>query len=180
MLAVVGNARAEEHSPALLEAHAAGRAAVDAGFRVITGGLGGVMAAACRGAHASDRYRDGDTIGVVPSADPASANEWVDIVIATGLGDARNLIVANADVVVAIGGGAGTLSEIAYAWMRRRLIIAVDVPGWSAALAGQALDHRSRFGPDGAATIRSAASGAEAVAIAAREWEAFVTRPQGV
>jgi uncharacterized protein (TIGR00725 family) len=144
ILAIVGDAGVAPESPTYAAAFETGRLAVDAGFRVMTGGLGGVMAAASRGAHASDRYREGDTIGILPHFDPAEANEWVDIVVATGLDHARNGLVANADAVIAIGGGAGTLCEVAFAWMYKRLIVAIAVPGWSTELGGRRLDHRDR------------------------------------
>jgi uncharacterized protein (TIGR00725 family) len=83
-----------------------------AGAIVVCGGLGGVMAAACRGASVAQ----GTTIGILPGSDRASANDWVTIAIPTGLGEFRNgLVVRAADVVIAIGGGYGTLSEIALA-----------------------------------------------------------------
>jgi len=144
IVAVIGDAGAAPEGAAYVAAFETGRLAVDAGFRVLTGGLGGVMEAACKGAHASDRYREGDTIGILPHFDPDEANAWADIVIATGLDHARNGLVANADAVVAIGGGAGTLCEMTFAWMYKRLIVAIAVPGWSADLADRRLDHRVR------------------------------------
>ncbi|WP_437626716.1 acyl-CoA synthetase [Sorangium sp. So ce1151] len=145
ILAVIGDAGVAPDSPTYTSAFELGRLAVDAGFRVMTGGLGGVMEASSRGAHASERYREGDTIGILPHFDPGEANEWVDIVLATGLDHARNGLVANADAVVAIGGGAGTLCEVTFAWMYRRLIVAIAAPGWSAELGGRRLDHRVRY-----------------------------------
>jgi uncharacterized protein (TIGR00725 family) len=83
-----------------------------AGGVVITGGLGGVMEAACRGA----RSMRGLTVGLLPGSDRRAANGWVDVALPTGLGELRNgLIVRAADALVAVGGGAGTLSEIALA-----------------------------------------------------------------
>lgn len=67
-----------------------------------------------------------------------------DIVLATGMNLARNIIVANADAVVAIGGGAGTLSEIALAWQLRRPVIGLVASGWSQNLGGTRLDRRQR------------------------------------
>ena len=58
---------------------------------------------------------------------------------------ARNLIVANSDAVIAVGGGAGTLTEIAYAWSLKRPIVAFDLPGWSSALADKRIDERTRY-----------------------------------
>ncbi|MDP3143341.1 MAG: TIGR00725 family protein [Candidatus Omnitrophota bacterium] len=78
---------------------------------LVCGGLSGVMKAVCQGFKAGN----GVTIGIIPSYDKKNANPYVDIVIPTGLGLARNvLVVKSADVVVALPGEAGTLSEIAY------------------------------------------------------------------
>lgn len=83
-----------------------------AGYVVVSGGLGGVMEAASRGA----RSELGSTIGILPGNDPQEANGWVELAIPTGLGEARNaLVVAAAQACVAVGGGYGTLSEIALA-----------------------------------------------------------------
>lgn len=144
LLSVVGDADSEEASPAYVAAFDVGRLAIDAGFRVMTGGRYGVAAAASHGAHTSGAYREGDTIGILPGADPSDANPWVDIALATGLDHLRNALVANVDVVIAIGGGAGTLSEIAFAWMYRRPIIALDMHGWSRNLADKRMDDRKR------------------------------------
>jgi len=145
IVSVVGDAGVTPGSPHYEAAREIGRLLVDAGLRVMTGGLGGVMEAASRGAHESPAYREGDTIGVLPQKDPQDANQWVDIVIPTGLDYARNALVATGDAVVAVGGGAGTLSEIAVAWMHRRLVVALDLAGWSANLGDKRLDARIRF-----------------------------------
>ena len=119
---------------------------VDLGARVVTGGLDGVMAAACRGARGSGRYREGDVIGVLPGSNVNAANPWVDIVVPTGMGIARNvLVVSMSDVVVAVSGGAGTLSELAVAWQLGKPIVALSsCGGWSERLAGTAVDPRPR------------------------------------
>jgi uncharacterized protein (TIGR00725 family) len=79
---------------------------------LVCGGLGGVMEAACTGAKGGG----GTTIGILPGTDRAAANPFVDFAIPTGLGEARNaLVVRAADALIAIGGGYGTLSEIAFA-----------------------------------------------------------------
>jgi len=97
-----------------------------AGAVVVTGGLGGVMAAASRGA----RQAGGQVIGMLPGTNAADANEWVDVAVPTGLGQARNLLVVRgAKVVVAVGGSWGTLAEIALA--RRLAIPVVSLHGWS-------------------------------------------------
>ena len=93
-------------------AHEVGRGLAAADASVVCGGLGGVMAAACAGARAAG----GTTIGILPGTDRTAANPDVEIAIPTGLGEARNtLVVRAADVVVAVGGAYGTLSEIAFA-----------------------------------------------------------------
>ena len=93
-----------------------------AGAVVVCGGLGGVMEAACRGA----KSRRGMTVGLLPGLDRSVANGWVDVAIPTGMGELRNgLIVRAADAVVAIGGGAGTLSEIAFALKAGRPVIGI-------------------------------------------------------
>jgi uncharacterized protein (TIGR00725 family) len=109
-VAVVGPGDA---SPAEGEAaEAIGRGIAQAGHALVCGGLGGVMAAACRGAASAG----GLTIGILPGSDRAAANEWVRVALPTGLGELRNgLVVRAADVVVAVGGAYGTLSEVALA-----------------------------------------------------------------
>lgn len=141
-----------------------GRQAIDAGFRLASGGLGGVMTAVSRGAHESPRYREGDVVGILPTYDASTANPHVDLVIPTGIGWARNLlVVATGDVVVAVGGGTGTLSEMAFAWQLGKPIIGMaTAPGWSAKLAGSAMDERPR------PPVVTAASAEEAVEHAQR------------
>jgi uncharacterized protein (TIGR00725 family) len=96
----------------LAVAEEAGAAVGAAGCGLVCGGLGGVMEAACRGA----RSRGGLTLGLLPGLDREAANGWVVVAVPTGLGEARNaLVVRSGDAVVAIGGGWGTLSEIALA-----------------------------------------------------------------
>ncbi len=78
---------------------------------LLCGGLGGVMEAACRGA----RQNGGLTIGILPGLDKRESNPYIDIPIATGMADARNVIIArSADAVIAIDGEYGTLSEISF------------------------------------------------------------------
>ena len=81
------------------------------------------MAASCRGA----RSAGGTTIGLLPGADRAAANQWVQIAIPTGLGELRNgLIIRAVDVVVAVGGEYGTLSELALALKTRVPVVGLD------------------------------------------------------
>ena len=106
-------------------AEAVGRGLGEAGAVLVCGGLGGVMEAACRGAHRAG----GRTVGILPGDDRADANPYVHVALPTGMGEARNaLVVRAADVVVAVGGGYGTLSEIALAL--RTGVPAVGLDTW--------------------------------------------------
>ncbi|OQX84311.1 MAG: TIGR00725 family protein [Candidatus Omnitrophica bacterium 4484_49] len=92
------------------------------GFVIVCGGLGGVMEAVCKGA----KDEDGVTIGILPTRNLRDANPYVDIPIATGLGEARNiLVVLNSDVIIAIDGAYGTLSEMAYALLYEKPVIGI-------------------------------------------------------
>lgn len=145
LIAVIGDGTASEGSRPWRLAEALGQRLVDAGHRILTGGLGGVMEAASRGARRAATYAPGVVIGILPGDDAADANVHVDVSLPTGLGHLRNALVAHADAVVAIGGGAGTLSEIALAWIHRRLLVAYRIDGWSGRLAGTRVDDRGRF-----------------------------------
>ncbi|MEW6008271.1 MAG: TIGR00725 family protein [Candidatus Omnitrophota bacterium] len=96
---------------------------------IVCGGLSGVMESVCKGF----KYGNGITIGIITSYNKKYANKYVDIVIPTGLGLARNvLVVKSADVVIALPGEAGTLSEIAYCLQFGIPVISLgswDVPG---------------------------------------------------
>lgn len=97
-----------------------GRRLAEAGAVVVCGGLGGVMEAACRGA----KRAGGTTVGILPDEDRSRANPFVDVAIATGLGEARNTIVVRAaDAVIAVGGEYGTLSEVGFALKIGRPVI---------------------------------------------------------
>jgi uncharacterized protein (TIGR00725 family) len=90
---------------------------------VVCGGLGGVMEAACRGA----KDAGGTTVGILPGHGRADANPYVDVAIATGLGEARNaLVVRAADALIAIGGEYGTLSEIALALKAGKPVVGIE------------------------------------------------------
>lgn len=109
-IAIVGPGDAT--APELEAAEAIGRVLAEAGAIVVTGGHGGVMAAACRGAAGAG----GLTIGILPGTDRRTANDAVAVAIPTGLGELRNgLVVRAADAVIAVGGAYGTLSEVALA-----------------------------------------------------------------
>ena len=103
-----------------------GRLLAEGGATVVTGGLGEVMAAAARGAMSAG----GTTIGILPTETREGLNEWVDHVVVTGIGHARNLaVVASGDAVVAVGGRYGTLAEIGFALTLGRTVVVLE-PGW--------------------------------------------------
>jgi hypothetical protein len=119
---VVG-AGADDGDPELLTtAEEVGRRIAEAGAVLVTGGLSGVMEAASRGASEAG----GTAIGVIPTSDPADANEHVTHVVATGVGQGRNLaVVGSGDAVIAVGGEWGTLSEIALARKLGKPVVAL-------------------------------------------------------
>jgi uncharacterized protein (TIGR00725 family) len=141
-ISIIGSASG--HDELLDTARELGRAIVDQGWRIVCGGLAGVMRAAAEGARSSVSATGGDVIGVLPTLDPDTANPFIDVVIPTGMHYARNALVVGAgDVVVAVGGGSGTLSEIALAWQLGKPIVALAcTEGWAAQLAGRRLDER--------------------------------------
>ena len=120
-IAVVGAGQGDEEL--LASAEEVGRRIAEAGAVLITGGLTGVMEAASRGATAAG----GTAIGVIPTSDPADANEHVTHAVATGAGQARNLaVVGSGDAVIAVGGEWGTLSEIALARKLGKPVVALE------------------------------------------------------
>ncbi len=146
IISVVGDGEVRKESDKYNLAYDVGKALVDAGYRVQTGGRGGIMQAALEGAKASKHYKEGDTIAILPSFEASDANPYADVVVPTGLGVYRNAITANAEAVIAIGGGSGTLSEMAIAWTLGRMVVAFDcVEGWSRYLAGKPLDDKVRY-----------------------------------
>lgn len=110
------------------------------GHVLITGGLGGVMEAASKGA----RDSNGLTVGIIPQADSSMANEFCDIVIPTGMGLTRDFLNAlSADGVIIIGGGSGTLSEVCAAYMHKKPMVAIrNMGGVTQQFIDNYLDHR--------------------------------------
>jgi uncharacterized protein (TIGR00725 family) len=93
------------------------------GYTLVCGGLGGVMEAACKGA----KKGNGTTVGILPGTKVSEANSFVDIAVATGLGIARNIIIVRStQALLAINGGFGTLSEIAFALQLDRPVIGIE------------------------------------------------------
>jgi uncharacterized protein (TIGR00725 family) len=174
VIAVSGDGTVGPASAHWAAAEELGKALVDAGYRVLTGGLGGVMEAACRGARSSPAYREGDTVALVPGHLGSAANAHCDIVLPTGLDHARNVLVAHADALVAVGGGAGTLSEIALAWVHRRLVIAFRLPGWSGRVADAPLDDRRRFDAIADDSVFGVDTAGEAVAVLRDRLDAYL------
>lgn len=144
-VAVVGSGDADEQS--LAAAFTAGETLARRGAVLVCGGLGGVMEAACRGA----REAGGETLGLLPGLDRGAANAHVRVAVPTGLGEARNaLVVRAADAVVAIGGGFGTLSEIALALKAGKPVVGVGT--WELSAAGRSVEpiERARDGEEAA------------------------------
>jgi uncharacterized protein (TIGR00725 family) len=146
--AVIGPSRCDDETARLAAQVGAGLARE--GFTIVTGGEAGAMEAASRGASEAG----GTVVGVLPGTDRSRANPYSDVTVVTGIGHGRNLaVVASADVVVAVGGGWGTLSEIGLAGALGRPVVL---------LAGWRLGHETSL----PAEIARADSADEAVALA--------------
>jgi uncharacterized protein (TIGR00725 family) len=118
MIAVIG---ARDIDDEIFEiAEQMGQLLAENGYTVICGGLSGVMEAVCKGA----KEKNGHTIGILPGNNPGEANPYIDVAIATGMGISRNLIIIRSSVaVIAISGGFGTLSELAFAMQLEKPVI---------------------------------------------------------
>lgn len=130
-IAVIGAGTEDDRLNGLAER--VGRLVAERGAVLVCGGLGGVMAAACRGAVAAG----GVTVGILPGRDVRESppNPWVSVPVLTGLGQARNqLVVLTGDAVIAVGGGWGTLSEIALARKQGRPVVLIE--SWDLPAAG--------------------------------------------
>ncbi|MBW3561853.1 MAG: TIGR00725 family protein [Actinobacteria bacterium] len=148
-----------QHAAGAIEAlgEEVGRGVGRRGGVLVCGGLTGVMAAACRGA----KDGGGTTVGILPGLDRAAANPWVDVALPTGLGEVRNILVVRAsDVIVAVDGSHGTLSEIAFALKQATPVIGLRT--W-ALTAGDAED------PDPGVTVVDGADEAVEAAFRAAE-----------
>jgi uncharacterized protein (TIGR00725 family) len=129
----IGVAGASQPDAALVAlAETLGQRLAGAGATVVCGGGTGVMTAVCRGARAAG----GTTVGLLPGADRSGGNPYLTVALPTGLGEGRNLLLVRAsDALVALGGGFGTLSEIALAL--RTGVPVVGLATWSLVLAGK-------------------------------------------
>ncbi len=153
-VAVIGDSACSEQDAKLAET--VGGLLAREGAVVVCGGLGGVMEAVCRGA----RSHGGLTVGILPGDEAEMANRWVDVPIATGMGEARNaLVVKSAQAVIAIGGGYGTLSEIAFALKNRIPVIGLDT--WSLSRNGHSDDPIIRVTSAAEAVERATAGAPE-------------------
>jgi uncharacterized protein (TIGR00725 family) len=133
VIAVIGGSQCTPEMS--IKAETVGRELARRGAILVCGGLGGVMEAACRGA----AIEEGTTVGILPGTDPLSANPYVQIPVATGLGEARNVaVVKSAHAVIAIDGEYGTLSEIAFALKRGIPVIGLNT--WELWHEGKKID----------------------------------------
>ena len=140
MIAVLGGHTCDTRTARL--AQRLGAEIAKLGAIVVCGGLGGVMEAVAKGA----KRAKGVTVGILPSEDKKDANQYIDIAITTGMGYTRNtLVVGSADIVVALPGKYGTLSEIAFALNAKKPVISLG--SWNidgavqATSVAQAIQH---------------------------------------
>ncbi len=127
VIAVIGGRKVEKRL--LHEAQEVGRLIANHDAILLSGGLGGVMEAASRGAKAEG----GITLGILPHEHKREMNEYIDVPVTTGLGIGRNVIIARtADALIAVGGEYGTLSEIAFALQMKKPVVGIktwDIKG---------------------------------------------------
>lgn len=136
-VAIVGGHDADEAT--LSAAEEVGREVARRGAVLVCGGRGGVMAAACRGAKSAG----GTTLGVLPGDSRVDGNDHLDLAVATGMGEMRNMIVVHsADAVIALAGEFGTLSEIAFALRIEKPVVGIDT--WELSQRGEASDAITR------------------------------------
>ena len=180
MVAVIGDASTDPAGAKAVAARQVGALIIERRWRLVTGGMGGVMKEASAGARASVAWVDGDIIGITPSSDPAAANPFIDVVIATGMDHLRNSIVANSDAIIVIGGGAGTLSEIALGWIYRRPIVVLPHEGWGSRLAGTRIDQRVRYKDIPEDRVYEASTASEAVELVAKLLPKYQRRHVGI
>jgi uncharacterized protein (TIGR00725 family) len=136
MVAVIGAAQATPNE--LETAEKIGREIAAKGWILVNGGLGGVMEASAKGASAAG----GVVVGILPTPSTDAANRFVTIPVATNMGHARNVIIAHtADIFIAVGGGAGTLSEIAISRKLKKPVLTID--SWKVADAVPVADAKA-------------------------------------
>jgi uncharacterized protein (TIGR00725 family) len=142
-LSVIGSYSANETEHRL--AHELGRGLANRELNVVSGGQEGVMLSLCKAVHAhrSAGPEAAYIVGILPGSDFGDANPYLDLAVPVGAPHLQNAIVPlAADIVVAIGGAAGTLAELALAWQFKKPIALLGAEGWSGKLGGQRLDTR--------------------------------------
>ena len=145
IISIIGDANVDENSDKYKYAEKLGEKLINEGFRIKTGGLKGIMEAVFKGGNNAKNKMFGDLIAILPGNDKNS-NKYADIKIATGKDIMRAEDVVDADAVIVIGGGAGTLNEIAISWMKFKLILAcIEFEGWGKELANKKIDNRIRY-----------------------------------
>jgi len=144
-ISVIGSGDDTLNSQITKIANEVGREIASRGAVLICGGLGGVMAEAAKGA----KENGGLTIGILPGEDVGSANPFIDIALPTGLGFARNVLVAySGDAVIAVSGRLGTLSEISYALLKKKPVIGIHT--WNLEqLSGRMPSYEAQSNVDG-------------------------------
>ncbi len=155
-ISVIGSG--DEISPQIAKiANEVGREIASRGAVLICGGLGGVMAEAAKGA----KENGGLTIGILPGEDPGNANPFIDITLPTGLGFARNVLVAySGDAVIAVSGRLGTLSEISYALLKKKPVIGIHT--WNLEeLSGRMPSYEAQAYGDGIIRCKNAKEAVE-------------------
>jgi hypothetical protein len=142
IIGVVGSGSGELDEKIYEIAEKLGHLIAKENFVLVCGGLYGIMEHVCKGAKSANGF----TIGFIPGIEKKSANRYVDLIVPTGMGEARNLIlVSTADAIITIAGESGTLSEIAFAWKMSKPIISLNTTGgWSAKLADTKIDNRRK------------------------------------
>ncbi len=122
-IGVIGSSRCDDRLYRI--AMRVGELLAERGCVVVNGGLGGVMEASARGA----KMRGGTTVGIVPGDSKEEANPYIDIVVVTNMGHARNVVIAHTcDALIAVGGEYGTISEMAIALKVGKKVVAIDPP----------------------------------------------------
>ncbi len=174
IIGVVGDATIQDDEEYEL-AFSIGKKLVDNDYMLATGGLGGVMESASKGASKSLKYDGKSILAVLPDYNPGSANPYVDVVLPLGNGISRNVnLISICDAIVAVGGGAGTLSEMAIAWQMGKLIISAGDFGWSGKIKNVRLDTRRDD------CIYSANNSDEVIAILNERLESYTKQYKGI
>ena len=142
-LSVLGSYSANETEQEL--AHELGLGLAEMGLNIISGGQKGVMHSLCKAIHEhrTNGYDSAYIVGILPNGGFEDANQYLDLAVPVGAPHLQNSIVPlSADIVVTVGGAAGTLAELALAWQFKKPIALLGTEGWSGKLGGQKLDSR--------------------------------------